>query len=52
MVVNSFSEFHVTLSAENIFIGIFTSIIVGILAGFFPAQKAANLDPVVAIRTI
>ncbi len=44
-------EFQVTLSLSNFFIGIFVSIIVGVLSGIIPARAASRLDPVVAIRS-
>jgi putative ABC transport system permease protein len=43
-------DLEVVLSAGNIFIGVITSMTVGIMAGLIPAMSAARLDPVVAIR--
>lgn len=43
--------FPVSLSMGNFMLGIFISITVGILAGYIPAKRAANLNPVVAIRS-
>lgn len=43
---------HLGLSVQNVFIGIFTSAFVGVIAGFIPALKASRLDPVVAIRSV
>ncbi|MGC4056923.1 MAG: ABC transporter permease [Chitinophagaceae bacterium] len=48
----SSDEIHFGLSLQNIFIGIFTSAFVGVIAGFIPAYKASKLDPVVAIRSV
>jgi putative ABC transport system permease protein len=43
-------DFELTLSASNIFVGLITSIIVGVLAGLIPARQASKMDPVEAIR--
>jgi len=52
-IVNLASDgLHLGLSLQNIFIGIFTSAFVGVVAGFIPAFKASRLDPVVAIRSV
>ena len=44
-------HFEVVLSFGNFFIGIFVSVVVGILSGFIPAWTASRLNPVVAIRS-
>ncbi|MBK7762336.1 MAG: ABC transporter permease [Bacteroidetes bacterium] len=43
--------FPVSLSMNNFILGISISVIVGIIAGYIPAKRAANMDPVVAIRS-
>lgn len=43
-------HFDLVLDSKNIFVGIFTSALIGIIAGFFPAWIASRMDPVVAIR--
>ena len=43
--------FPVFISFKNFFLGVFISVLVGVLSGFWPAQKAASLNPVVAIRS-
>jgi putative ABC transport system permease protein len=40
-----------SLGLEDALIGIITSVVVGIIAGFIPAASAANMDPVTAIRS-
>lgn len=52
LIVNSSTDMKFTMSLQNMLIGIFTSAIVGIVAGFIPAYKASKLDPVVAIRSL
>ena len=44
------SSLHFTLGMGNIMLGIITSGIIGIIAGFVPAFSAARLNPVDAIR--
>lgn len=43
--------FPIELSFGNFTLGLGISVIVGILAGYIPAKRAANLNPVVAIRS-
>lgn len=52
LIVSNSTEMQLSLSVQNIFIGIFTSAFVGVIAGFIPAFKASKLDPVVAIRSL
>jgi len=42
--------FEMSMSVSNMLVGVFTSIIVGILSGVIPAIQASSLDPVEAIR--
>ena len=42
--------FEIYLSFKNIFWGMFISIIVGIISGLIPAVRAAQMDPVEAMR--
>jgi putative ABC transport system permease protein len=50
IVKNSF-DFNIYLSMGNIFLGLFISTAVGIIAGLFPAIVAARLDPVKAMAS-
>lgn len=52
LIVSSGGDMKLSLSLQNILIGIFTSAFVGVIAGFIPAYKASKLDPVVAIRSL
>jgi putative ABC transport system permease protein len=40
----------VTLSIENLVLGLGVSTIIGLVSGIIPAALAARLDPVLAIR--
>lgn len=44
-------EFTLYLNQGNILLGLFVSVVVGIMAGIAPAMQAARMNPVEAIRT-
>ncbi|MDA3952265.1 MAG: ABC transporter permease [Bacteroidales bacterium] len=44
-------ELEISLSLGNIILGLFLSICIGIIAGIFPSNKAAKLNPVEAINS-
>lgn len=44
-------EFPIYISMPMLFISVIVCVAVGILAGIFPASRAAKMDPVVAIRS-
>jgi putative ABC transport system permease protein len=50
-LLNSVTEFHFFLPLSRIILGLTVSLVVGIVAGFIPALRAANLKPVDAIRS-
>lgn len=43
-------DFNLFLSLKNVSIGLFFSIIIGIISGFIPALQASKMDPVEAMR--
>ena len=47
----SVDSFEFVLSFGNVFIGLSTTFLIGIIAGIIPAIGASRLDPVEAIRT-
>lgn len=52
MGISKAVDFDIHLSAANIAIGVFTSIVVGVLSGLLPALQASRMDPVEAIRAL
>lgn len=50
MGISAAADFNIHLSPWNVFIGVFTSVVVGVLAGLIPAIQASGMDPVEAIR--
>jgi putative ABC transport system permease protein len=49
-IITRVINFDIHLSLLNMSIGVFTSIIVGVLSGLIPAAQASRMDPVEAIR--
>jgi putative ABC transport system permease protein len=50
MASNMF-DFSLSLTIQNIFLGISVSAIIGVISGIIPALSASRLDPVEAIRS-
>ena len=44
-------DFAVSLTMDNILLGIGLSSVIGLVSGIFPAWQGARMDPVVAINT-
>ena len=49
-LVANFMDYGLFLSFGNIILGLGVSVVIGLVSGYLPAQSAANLDPVEAIR--
>lgn len=43
------TDFPMILSAGSIFLGLLSSVLIGVIFGFFPAKNAANLNPIHAL---
>ena len=50
IIASNLVELDLYLGLNNIILGLFISVIIGILSGFFPAYTASKMDPVDAIR--
>ena len=50
-LLNGVTDFHFFLPLSRIILGLTVSLVVGVVAGFVPALRAANLRPVDAIRS-
>ncbi|MEO6669128.1 MAG: ABC transporter permease [Ferruginibacter sp.] len=51
LISSSLLNFPIYISVPMLIITVFVCLMVGIIAGIFPASKAAKMDPVVAIRS-
>ncbi|MBK9291810.1 MAG: ABC transporter permease [Bacteroidetes bacterium] len=51
LVVTLTTSFTLTLSLQNILLGLFVSGFIGLISGFLPAWSASRLDPVEAMRS-
>jgi len=51
IMINYSTDFTISLTIGNIFLGIFVSSLIGLISGFAPAWSAARMNPVSAINT-
>lgn len=51
VISSSMLKFPIFISVPMLMVTIIVCVVVGILAGIFPASRAARMDPVVAIRS-
>jgi putative ABC transport system permease protein len=49
-LLTKFAGFPTLISSESVLIAFSVSALIGVVFGFFPALKAANLDPIDALR--
>ena len=51
MLVTQLLAFPATIAFWSVFAGLFVALSVGVFFGVYPARKAADLDPIVALRS-
>jgi putative ABC transport system permease protein len=51
LIIGKAFDLHMSITATYISLSLFVSSAVGILSGWYPASKAAKLDPIVALRS-
>jgi putative ABC transport system permease protein len=49
--VAAYADFPATIALWSVFVGLLVALSVGIFFGVYPARKAAELDPIVALRS-
>lgn len=51
LIIARFAEWNVAVNSITILLPLFTSVLVGVCAGVYPAVKAGKMDPVQALRS-
>jgi len=51
LVANNQIDFKIVMSSSNIIMGLWVSVLIGVISGLVPAISASRLDPVEAIRS-
>lgn len=49
-ILTSFTGWNARVTLESVVLSLSISVAVGVLSGIFPARRAANLDPIAALR--
>lgn len=49
-IITQAIDFELYIDMGNILLGLFISVMIGVVSGFIPALRASNMDPVVAMR--
>lgn len=49
-ILTQIIDFELYIDLGNVLLGLFISIMIGVISGFIPALRASNMDPVVAMR--
>jgi putative ABC transport system permease protein len=50
MAIASFAGWHISISPEAVALSVAFAFVIGVFFGFYPARKAARLNPVEALR--
>ncbi|MCB0483840.1 MAG: ABC transporter permease, partial [Flavobacteriales bacterium] len=51
LIISNAFDFAIYMSWQNVSTGLLLAIVIGVIAGLFPAWQAARLHPVDAMRT-